>query len=134
MFKYFIILILAFFQVSVNHMMVSQNISNSNFQFKQEFLHFVGSNEKCVVVGENDEYVFAVVYPWNNTPEETDRRNGLTAKGYPVSGLYTNDEEKKPIYQLPELRKVYDIQVSFDGEEVWLISNQLINLSSDKEE
>lgn len=53
-------------------------------------------SDSYAVVGENGEYVFALVYERNKGDKEK-------ALDFPVTGLYTNDEENKLIYSLPEM-------------------------------
>lgn len=66
------------------------------------------------VIGKNDEYIFAMIFPRHNDFED----EGLTR-----SGLYKNDGNNTPVYYLPEVDGCY-AQVSRDGQDVWLIQTE----------
>ena len=46
------------------------------------------------VIGENNEYIFAMIFP---------RYNDLKDEGFTRSGLYKNDGKNTPVYYLPEV-------------------------------
>lgn len=74
-------------------------------------------SDSYAVVGENGEYVFALVYERNKGDKEK-------SLDFPVTGLYTNDEENKLIYSLPEMECEGFAEISPDGYDVWLVSDE----------
>ncbi len=74
-------------------------------------------SDSYAVVGENNEYVFAFVYERNKNDEEK-------SLDFPVTGLYTNDEENKLIYSLPEMECEGFAEISRDGYDVWFVSDE----------
>lgn len=90
----------------------------------QSYNWLEGNNDSHIIVGKQNDYIFAVVYPWNNTE---DNDTGLKSQGFMHTGLYTNDSKQNAIYLLPELSIDYSILISQDGSDVWLIAEQGLN-------
>lgn len=68
-----------------------------------------------VELGENSEYIFAMVFS---------TYNDLQTEGFTYSGLYKNDGENTPIYLLPEIELGCYAQISYDGQDVWLFATE----------
>lgn len=66
------------------------------------------------VIGENNEYIFAMIFS---------RYNDFEDEGLTRSGLYKNDGKNTPVYYLPEVDGCY-VQISCDGQDVWLIQTE----------
>lgn len=68
-----------------------------------------------VELGENSEYIFAMVFSSCNC---------LQSEGFTHSGLYKNDGENTPVYLLPEIERGCYAEISQDGQEVWLFATE----------
>ncbi len=68
-----------------------------------------------VELGENSEYIFAMVFS---------SCNDLQADGFTHSGLYKNDGKNTLVYLLPEIEHGCYAQISYDGQKVWLFATE----------